>query len=133
MKVALVGAQAYSNSLKVKDFIFFLKNEYGGDLTLLLGGRSDGFDAYNKKVAMAFGINFELFPPFHYKWNWHCPLPTYLYGKPYNPKHYFQINSHIVKASDVVVVFLKDGIETKVSKDIIHRAKKAGKKLIVSN
>ena len=133
MKIALLGSNNYGGQWTVKEFIFKRKQEFGDKLTLILGGKSEGFDAMTKKISVAFGINYELYPPFHFRWNWHCPLPAYMYGKPYDPKYFFQINSHIVKASDVITVFLKDGIETKVTKDIMQKAKKAGKPLLVTN
>ena len=49
MKVAIVGSRKYTNSRKVKDFVFNLKEQFGDELEIVSGGQKHGADGYAKK------------------------------------------------------------------------------------
>ena len=50
MKVNIIGS-SYTNSRKVKDFIFNLKEQFGDKLEIVSGGQKLGGDGYGKKLT----------------------------------------------------------------------------------
>ena len=131
MKVGIVGSREYENRRKIKDFIFKLKQEFGEDVTIVSGGCPYGADRYAKKYALELGLQYEEYPPFHRQHNLYCVLPESVYGKPYNVKYFFVRNKQIAKASDYVVSFIPNGVESNGSMDTIKQAEKLGKKTII--
>ena len=43
-KVGIVGARIYTNKLKVKEFVYNLKEKFGNDVEVVSGGQSKGAD-----------------------------------------------------------------------------------------
>ena len=73
-KVGIVGARIYTNKLKVKEFVFNLKEKFGDDVEIVSGGQMRGADGYAKKFALEFDMKYVEFPPRHYTYNQHCIL-----------------------------------------------------------
>ena len=42
MKVAIIGSRSYTNTKKIKDFVFILKEKFGDELEIVSGGQKDG-------------------------------------------------------------------------------------------
>ena len=108
MKVAIIGSRSYTNSRKVKDFIFKLKENFGDELEIVSGGQKEGSDGYAKKFALELDVKYSEFPPQHYSHNMHCVRPNYEYGKKYYVSNYFKRNKQIADYSDRVVAFVSD-------------------------
>ena len=106
MKVAIIGSRSYTNTKKIKDFVFILKEKFGDELEIVSGGQKDGSDGYAKKFALEFDIKYSEFPPQHYPHNMHCVRPNYDYGKPYYVSNYFKRNKQVAEYSDRVVAFV---------------------------
>ena len=106
MKVAIIGSRSYTNSRKIKDFVYQLKEKYKEELEIVSGGQKDGSDGYAKKYALEFDIKYSEFPPQHYPHNIHCVRPNYDYGKPYYVSNYFKRNKQVAEYSDRVVAFV---------------------------
>ena len=106
MKVAIIGSRSYTNSRKIKDFVYQLKEKYKEELEIVSGGQKDGSDGYAKKYALEFDIKYSEFPPQHYSHNMHCVRPNYDYGKPYYVSNYFKRNKQVAEYSDRVVAFV---------------------------
>ena len=113
MKVAIVGSRKYTNSRKIKDFIFKLKEGYGESLEIVSGGCSIGADKYAKKFSLEFGVKYSEFPPVHQPHNIHCVNGPYKYNKPFYKSNYHKRNEEIAKYSDKVVAFCPEGKVTK--------------------
>ena len=131
MKIAIIGSRRYENKKKIKDFIFKLKEEYGTDTIIVSGGCKQGADKYAKKYALELGLNYEEYPPFHEVHNMFCTMPSSRYGKPYSIKNFFARNKIIAGTSDMVVGFIPDGVEGRVTMNTIGYAKKFEKKYII--
>ncbi|MBC8427904.1 MAG: DUF2493 domain-containing protein [Candidatus Pelagibacter sp.] len=131
IRVAIVGSRRWTNKKKIKDFIFKLKQEYGEDTIIVSGGCKDGADPMAKKYALELGLQYEEYPPFHEVHNLYCKMHKGCYGKPYNIKYFFVRNKQIAKASDYVVAFIPDGVESKGSMSTIKYAEKMDKKTII--
>ena len=130
-KVGIVGARIYTNKLKVKEFVFNLKEKFGDDVEVVSGGQPKGADGYAKKFALEFDMRYVEFPPRHYTYNQHCILDRKEYGKPYRVTNYFDRNKEIAEYSDKVVAFIPNGVVSKGTMDTIGHAKKLLKKYII--
>ena len=50
-KIAIVGSRVYTNNIKVKNFIFKLKEKYKDEVEIVSGGQPQGVDGYAKKIC----------------------------------------------------------------------------------
>ena len=131
MNIGIVGSRRWTDKIKIKDFVFELKNRYGDDVTVVSGGCRNGADRYAKKYALEFDMKYEEFPPTHEQHNMHCVLPPFKYGKPYAVWHFFERNKQIAEHSDIVVGFIPNGIESNGTMSTIDHAKKLNKKTLI--
>ena len=121
MKVAIVGSRKYTNSRKVKDFVFNLKEQFGDELEIVSGGQKHGADGYAKKFALEFDIKYSEFPP------------AYKYGKAYYKNNYHKRNEQIAMYSDKVVAFCPDGKVSSGTKSALKYCEEHKKKYIIIN
>ena len=87
-------------------------------------------DRVDQEYALEFGIKYTEFPPYHDSYNSYCIESQFKYGKEYNVKHFFIRNESIIKYSDGVVAFIKDGELTSGTKNAVNHAKKYNKKVV---
>ena len=132
-RVGIVGARIYTNKLKVKEFVYNLKEKFGNDVEIVSGGQKAGADGYAKKYALEFDTKYAEFPPAHYQYNQHCVLESYNYGKPYAVWHYHTRNKEIAEYSDVVIAFIPKGITSKGTNSTLKEAEKVNKKTVIIN
>ena len=59
-KVGIVGARINTNKIKVKEFVFNLKEKFGDDVEVVSGGQLKGADGYAKKIALEFDMSYCL-------------------------------------------------------------------------
>ena len=132
MKVAIIGSRSYTNSRKIKDFVYQLKEKYKEELEIVSGGQKDGSDGYAKKYALEFDIKYSEFTPQHYPHNIHCVRPNYDYGKPYYVSNYFKRNKQVAEYSDRVVAFVTNPNKiTSGTLSTLQYAEKMNKKSII--
>ena len=132
-KVGIVGARIYTNKLKVKEFVYNLKEKFGDDVEVVSGGQLKGADGYAKKFALEFDMRYVEFPPRHYTYNQHCILERDDYGKPYAVSNYFRRNKQIAKYSDYVVAFIPEGIKSNGTMNTVEHATEMNKKVVIIN
>ena len=131
MKVAIVGSRKYDNKLKIKEFIFQCKEQFGDKLEIVSGGCKYGADKFAKQVSMELDLRYVEFPPAHFPHNQFCVREAFNYGKPYAVWNYFKRNKEIVEHSDKVVAFIPNGVKSNGTMDTIGHAKKLLKKYII--
>ena len=131
MKVAIVGSRKYDNKLKIKEFIFQCKEQFGEKLEIVSGGCKYGADKFAKQVSMELDLRYVEFPPAHFPHNQFCVREAFNYGKPYAVWNYFKRNKEIVEHSDKVVAFIPNGVKSNGTMDTIGHAKKLLKKYII--
>ena len=131
MKVALIGSRRYENKKKIKDFVFKLKQQYGDKTIVVSGGCKQGADKYAKKYALELGLQYEEYPLFSEVHNLYCDLPESRYGKEFSMRDFFVRNKIIASVSDFIVVFVNDGVESRVTTNVLEYAKKLNKKRII--
>jgi predicted Rossmann fold nucleotide-binding protein DprA/Smf involved in DNA uptake len=133
MKIGIVGSREYENKLKIKEFIFQLKEKFGDELVIVSGGQDKGADGYAKKISLGFDVKYAEFPPVHYSYNQHCVLKRGRYGKKYYVGNFFARNKQIAEYSDMVVGFIPEGANSNGTRHTLSEAEKLGKKILIIN
>ena len=131
MKIGIVGSRQYQDKRKVKDFIYELKKKFQDDIIVISGGCKDGADHLAKKYALELEVQYQEYPPFHHPYNLHCVLPEEVYGRSYKVSYFFVRNKQIAKASDMVVGFIPEGVESPGTNSTLKYAEKFGKKILI--
>ena len=131
MKIGIVGSRKYQDKRKVKDFIYELKKKFQDELTIVSGGCKDGADRLAKKYALELDVQYQEYPPFHQSYNLYCVLPEELYSREYRVSYFFVRNKQIAKASDMVVGFIPEGVDSPGSYSTLKYAEKFKKKIII--
>ena len=130
-KIAIIGSRSYTNSRKIKDFIFQLKEKLGDELEIISGGAKEGADKYAKRFSLEFDVKYSEFPPYHESHNIHCVLESFRYGKPYNVGNYHRRNKDLIEYSDKVVAFCTDGVVSNGTASGLKHAHKIEKKYVI--
>jgi len=134
MRIGIVGARKYSNSQKIKEFIWQLKQKFGDKLTIVSGGQPLGADGYAAQWAKHFEINYKECPPRHFQWNRWCLKHPGWYGQSYNVSYFFTRNSEVVDYAHKMVFFIPPGVEIEDSKgsfDTYKKTIKANKTVVI--
>ena len=134
-KIGIVGSRRYTNTRRIREVIYDLKERFGDKLVIVSGGQPKGVDGYAKKWALYFNVKYVEFPPAHYNWNQYCIKEAYDYGKPYRVYYYNNRNTEIAEYSEYVFCFIPDFMksieESRGTYDTYKKAKKLGKVLSV--
>lgn len=130
-KIAIVGSRRYTNKLKIKEFIFKLKEQFGDDVEIVSGGCKYGADKYAKQYALEFNLKYVEFPPAHESHNLYCIKEPWHYKKQYNVGNYFARNKEIAEYAEYVVGFIPKNVESNGTMSTIKHAIKLNKKNIV--
>jgi|TARA_Y100000034_G_scaffold41427_1_gene50973 predicted Rossmann fold nucleotide-binding protein DprA/Smf involved in DNA uptake len=133
MKIGIVGSREYTNKLRIKEFVFGLKQKFEENVEIVSGGQKEGADGYAKKFALEFDMKYSEFPPSHYQYNQHCVRPQREYGKQYATWHYHRRNKQIAEYSDKIVAFIPKDKISKGTMSTIKEAQKIGKKVVIIN
>lgn len=130
-KIGLTGSVTYENKIKIKEFIYNLKQKYGSDFQIISLGDKQGADKYIKKYALELGCNYGEMNPPHTVKNLYSVLNENFYEKPFSPK-YISIRDKIYATTvDIAVIFDNNPtMETKI-KNIFNSLKRANKKTVV--
>ena len=131
LRVAIIGSRKYEDRLKIKQFVFHLKNKYGTDTVIISGGCRDGADRYAKKYALELGLQYEEYPPAHHPHNLYCRFAEEQYNKPYKVSNFFKRNKQIAIFSDVIAAFIPDNVAANGSRYTLNVGVKLGKKTII--
>jgi len=124
--ISIVGSRQYTNSRKIRDFVYEMSKEYGERLVIVSGGYTQGIDTFVKKWSLYLleSGQYKEMPPAYFKWNLYCVKSRYEkngkpnYGLPYRPYHYKQRNTELVKYSDVVYAFIPSDLILEESGEI---------------
>ena len=133
MKIGIVGSRDYENKLKIKEFIYQLKEKFGDELVIVSGGQDKGADGYAKKISLGFDVKYAEFPPIHYQYNQHCVLKRGRYGQKYYVGNFFARNKQIAEYSDIIVAFIPEGVNSRGTMNTIHYAEKQKKLIKILN
>ena len=131
MKIGVTGSPNYLKKIKIKKFIWQLKEKFKDDLVIISFNKSYGTDKFVKKFTLDFDIKYEEFVPYHNRWNNFCVEQAFLFNKQYKPRYYHMINSKFIDYCDIIFIF-SDKI-LKFENTLIKLAEKKDKKLLIFN
>ena len=132
MRIGLVGSKFYTNSRKIKDTIFQLKQKFQEeDLTIVSGGNKNGAERFVKKYALELECNYLEYNASHTNKNLYSALNERFYGKPYHVKNFHHQNKLLSQGIDCMIVFVPEGIECKEMVNLIKQAKKFGRNVVI--
>ncbi len=125
--MGITGSKLYENKLKIKEFIFNLRKQFDGEITIVSLGDLHGADKYAKRYALEFGYVYREMNAPHTNKNLYSVMPDSWYNKQYSNRHMFLRNSIYADYVDMSVVFGSD----KKTNSIITRMGKLNKKIVV--
>ena len=131
LKVLITGSKTYSNKIKIKNFIFQLKERYNkNNFIVATCGEKQGTDKYIKSNVLDFGLSYGEFIPRHKKKTLYSLMPNWYYEKSYSGKNFFIRDNDAIKWADLIILFCnqKDFQSIKFFK---NRAKKLNKQINV--
>lgn len=128
LKLAIVGSRQFLAEDVICRAIELYQRKYD-DLIIVSGECPDGADYLGKKIALAKGIPYHAFPPYHRSHNEYCVLDASHYGKPYHVSNFFVRNSQIAEHCDHLLAFVLKGVKCNGTMDTYKKAKKLGKKV----
>ncbi|MBC8146849.1 MAG: DUF2493 domain-containing protein [Bacteroidetes bacterium] len=131
MKAAIVGSRTFSDEMMIRDCVNQLQEKYGDTLVIVSGGAKDGADAYAKKYAIFFGVEYHEYNPAHTRKNQYSIMPPGYFGKEYHVSHFFHRNTLIVKNSDVVLAFINPHTKSTGTEHTIKEAEKFEKSILI--
>lgn len=131
VRIGIVGSRRYSDKIKIKDFIFKLREKYEDNIEIVSGGCKFGADKFAKKFALEFGMKYIEFPPAHEPHNIYCIKEAFRYGKQYFVGNFFKRNKEIAEYSDKIIAFIPEGIVSNGTMSTVNCAKKMKKQVLI--
>lgn len=131
MTLGLTGSRTWENKLKIKNFIFKLKDQTKEDIVIVGLGDKDGADKYIKRYALEMGYTYREMNPAHTPKNLYSVMAEAYYNKAYQPKNLFQQSKIFSDIVDSCVIFDNTNVQDKKIINTIKQLNKAKKKAII--
>ncbi len=129
--IGLTGSKTYENKIKIKTFIFKLKEKTDSTIEIVGLGDRNGADKHIKKYALEFGYTYREMNPAHTPRNLYSLMTEAYYDKPYQAKNFFQQTKIYSQYIDKCVVFDDTNTQDKKVQSIIKEMTKAKKKTVI--
>jgi len=133
MKIGLIGSSRYENKRKIRETIFKLSQKFKDDLVIISCGEKIGAEKYIKRYALELGCNYKEFNPSHTVRNLYSAMNEGFYNKPYKPANFFHRNKLLTKNVNIIIAFMENTKGCEGTLDIIKKAKKLDKKVVIIN
>ena len=117
--------------MKIKTFIFKLKEKTDSVIEIIGLGDRNGADKHIKKYALEFGYTYREMTPAHTPKNLYSLMTEAYYDKPYQAKNFFQQTKIYSQYVDKCVVFDDTNAQDKKVQSIIKEMTKAKKKTVI--
>jgi hypothetical protein len=131
VKIGITGSRTYENKLKIKEFVYDLRNRTDQDITIVSLGDLQGADKHIKKFALDFGYGYSEYNPPHTPKTLYSALPEAFYNRPYTNKNIFVRDKIYASSVDMCVVFDNGNPLDKKSINIMKEFKKQNRKVIL--
>jgi hypothetical protein len=131
MRIGITGTKTYENRVKIKDFLFKLKDF--DDVTIIGLGEKEGADRYIKRFALEFGYEYKEANPPHTPQNLYSMLSEQHYNKPYSPRNFFTRNKIYAQYIDKCVVFDDSSCKDSKVVAIVNALTKVRKQTVIIN
>lgn len=132
MRIGITGTKTYENRVKIKNFMFQLKN-HADDIEIVGLGERDGADKYVKRYALEFGYTYKEANLPHTPQNLFSLLSEQHYNKPYTPKNFFTRNKIYMQFVDKLVLFDDSDVKDLKVVNLVKEFTKARKKVVIVN
>ena len=132
MRIGITGTKTYENRVKIKNFMFQLKN-HADDIEIVGLGERDGADKYVKRYALEFGYTYKEANLPHTPQNLFSLLSEQHYNKPYAPKNFFTRNKIYMQFIDKLVLFDDSDVKDLKVANLIRESAKVRKKVVIVN
>jgi hypothetical protein len=132
MRIGITGTKTYENKVKIKNFMFQLKN-HDSDIVVIGLGDKDGADKYVKRYALEFGYTYKEANLAHTPQNLFSLLSEQHYNKPYAPKNFFTRNKIYTQYVDKCVVFDNSNTRDLKVTTLVRDFTKARKQVVIVN
>lgn len=131
IKMGITGSKLYNNKLKIKEFIFGLKNYPDKEFTIVGLGDSQGADQHIKKYALEFGYAYREHNLPHSVMNLYSAMSPSFYDRPYTNRNRFVRDKIFAKDIEACVIFNDSpSLDLKCS-NIIRELNKLNHKIVV--
>ena len=131
IKLGITGSKLYENKVKIKEFIFNLKNKPDTDFTIVGLGDLHGADKYVKRFALEFGYGYIEHNMPHTNQNLYSAMHESFYGKPYAHKNVFLRDKIFASSVDMCVVFDANNPMDRKCTNVIKELKKIKRNVVV--
>lgn len=131
VRIGITGNSLYEDRMKIKEFIFNLRNKVDGVIEIIGLGDLNGADKHIKKYSLELGYTYKEFNLPHTPKNLYSLMSESYYNKPYAKRNVFQRDKIFAKYIDMCIIFEKsDPVGFKAS-NIIKEVNKLKKNLVV--
>lgn len=131
MRIGITGTKTYENRVKIKDFLFKLKDF--DEVTIIGLGEKEGADRYIKRFALEFGYEYKEANPPHTPQNLYSMLSEQHYNKPYNARNFFTRNKIYAQYIDKCVLFDDSNCKDSKVVAIVNALTKVRKQTVIIN
>jgi 3-deoxy-D-arabino-heptulosonate 7-phosphate (DAHP) synthase len=117
--------------MKIKNFIFKLKDQTQEAITIVGLGDRNGADKYVKKFALELGYEYREMNPAHTTKNLYSLMTESYYDKPYQPKNLHQQAKIFSNFVDSCVLFDDTNQQDKKVNNLLKHLNKARKRTVI--
>ncbi len=129
-KVGLTGTKTWSNTAKIKQLLFKIKQQHP-DTTIVGMGEKAGADKYIKRFALELGCTYKELNPPHTTQNLYSLMPESFHDKPFSVKGMYLRNKIFASTVDSCVLFDNSEGTDKVIKLMVDQLNKAGTPVVL--
>lgn len=131
-RIAIIGSKLYENKIKIKDFIFKLKQNIKTPFIIVSGGTPNGADKYVKKYSIEFGLQYKEYNLPSTSYNLYSAMRPEWYNKPRKNYDYTIRNRIMISNVDKVVIFINEEEKNNIEiNDILKQLQRTKKKVII--
>lgn len=131
--IGIVGSRKWTDKNKISEAVELCVEKYGQENIRIVSGGAIGADTFGKIVALEKNIKFTEYNPAHTEWNEYSGIPKEWYGKPYNVGQFFERNTFIAEASDILFAFIPPNHQSNGTMDTVGKAQKLNKYVRIIN
>lgn len=131
LRIGITGSKTFENKIKIKNFIFRLREQTDKEIVIVGLGEKNGADKYVKRYALELGYQYQEANLPHTTANLYSMMGESYHGKPFAPKNFHVRNKIFASYVDNCVVFDDTNGVDKVVSSVISQLNKARKKVVL--
>ena len=131
--LGMTGSKTFEGKLKVKEFLFKIKQNFDGEIVLVSLGDLYGADRLVKKYALEFGYKYVEFNPPHTTKNLYSAMSESYYDRPFSMKNLHLHNKIFSQYVNKCVLFDDSSLSDKKILTIIKHLSRHKKPYVIVN